>query len=76
MKSKLVSLFVLITLLAGASGTPAIDPAYQQSFDKWKAEQVDDLKKNWLVLAGLFWLKPGDNIFGSDAASAIVFPKG
>ncbi len=76
MKSKLVSLFVLIALIAAASGTPAIDPAYQKSFDQWKAEQVDDLKKNWLVLAGLFWLKPGDNPFGSDAAGAIVFPKG
>jgi uncharacterized protein len=75
-KSKLVSLSVLITLVATAGGTPAIDPAYQQSFDKWKAERVDDLKKNWLVLAGLFWLKPGDNPFGSDAASAVVFPKG
>ncbi len=78
MNSKLVSMFVLIALVASASSnsTPAIDPAYQQSFDKWKAEQVDDLKKNWLVLAGLFWLKPGDNPFGSDAAGAIVFPKG
>lgn len=77
MKPKLISLFVLITLMAASgSPTPAVDPAYQQSFDKWKAEQVDDLKKNWLVLAGLFWLKPGDNTFGSDAASAIVFPKG
>jgi uncharacterized protein (DUF1684 family) len=75
MKSKLVGFYVLIALVAAAS-TPAVDPAYQQSFDKWKAEQVDDLKKNWLVLAGLFWLKPGDNTFGSDAASAIVFPKG
>jgi len=76
MKSKLVSLFVLITLLAAASGNNAIDPAYQQSFDKWKAERVDDLKTNWLVLAGLFWLKPGDNTFGTDPASAVVFPKG
>jgi uncharacterized protein (DUF1684 family) len=78
MKSKLVSLFVLVLLVVAASGNnaPAVDPAYQQSFDKWKAEQVDDLKKNWLVLAGLFWLKPGDNTFGSDAANAVVFPKG
>ncbi|HLW87951.1 MAG TPA: DUF1684 domain-containing protein [Terriglobales bacterium] len=77
MKPRLISLFVLITLLAASgSPTPAVDPAYQQSFDKWKAEQVDDLKKNWLVLAGLFWLKPGDNPFGSDPAGAIIFPKG
>jgi uncharacterized protein (DUF1684 family) len=54
----------------------APDAAYLQSYEKWKAELVDDLKKNWLSLAGLFWLKPGENTFGTDAGNAIVFPKG
>ena len=58
------------------AASPAPDAAYLQSFDKWKAELVDDLKQNWLSLAGLFWLKPGENSFGSDASNAIVFPKG
>ena len=53
----------------------APDAAYQQSFDKWKAELVDDLKQRWLPLAGLFWLKPGENTFGTDAGNAIVLPK-
>src|ERR1700724_175956 len=57
------------------SATPP-DAAYLQSFDKWKGELVDDLKQNWLPLAGLFWLKPGENSFGSDAGNAIIFPKG
>jgi uncharacterized protein len=52
------------------------DAAYQADYDKWKADTIDDLKQNWLVLAGLFWLKPGENSFGSDAKSAVVFPKG
>lgn len=59
-----------------SSSAPAPDAAYLQSYDKWKAAQLDDLKQNWLTLAGLFWLKPGENSFGSDAGSAIVFPKG
>jgi uncharacterized protein (DUF1684 family) len=72
---------VLATALLGAGGpaaTPnsAPDAAYQQSFDKWKAELVDDLKQNWLPLAGLFWLKPGENSFGTDSSNAVVFPKG
>lgn len=61
---------------AAGSAPAAPDPAYLQSFEKWKAEQIDDLKKNWLPLAGLYWLKPGANSFGSDASNAIVFPKG
>src|SRR5438067_12742212 len=52
------------------------DAAYLQSFEKWKSELVDDLKQNWLVLAGLFWLKPGGNTFGSGCGDAIVLPWG
>jgi uncharacterized protein len=54
----------------------APDASYVQDFEKWKAEETDDLKKNWLSLVGLFWLKPGANTFGTDAANSIVFPKG
>ncbi|HTS35172.1 MAG TPA: DUF1684 domain-containing protein [Candidatus Solibacter sp.] len=59
-----------------AADQSAPDAAYQQSFEKWKAELTDDRKQNWLSLAGLFWLKPGENKFGSDAKNDIVFPKG
>jgi uncharacterized protein len=55
---------------------PAPDATYVQSFDKWKGELIDDLKQNWLPLAGLFWLKPGANTFGSASDNAVVFPKG
>lgn len=61
---------------AGAAAVQPPDAAYLQSFEKWKAELVDDLKQNWLVLAGLFWLKPGANTFGSASDNAIVLPSG
>lgn len=54
----------------------APDPGYVQDFEKWKAEETEDLKANWLSLVGLFWLKPGANTFGTDAGNGIVFPKG
>ncbi len=66
--------FAVLTLIAASPKEP--DPAYVQSFEKWKAEQTADLKENWVPLAGLFWLKPGTNAFGSDRSSPIVFPKG
>jgi uncharacterized protein (DUF1684 family) len=68
----------IIALLAASMlhAAPAVDPAYQKSFDKWKTELVEGRRKNWLPLAGLFWLKPGENSFGSDAGNAVVFPKG
>lgn len=66
---------IVILAMAGHALTPP-DGAYLRSFEKWKAELVDDLKRNWLVLAGLFWLKPGANTFGSASDNAIVLPSG
>lgn len=65
-------------VFAGPPGSSpaAPDAAYVQSFEKWKAEQIDDLKQNWLPLAGLYWLKPGVNSFGAAPENAVVFPKG
>jgi hypothetical protein len=75
------SRLIWLALSLAAVALPALsvqppDDAYLQSFDKWKAELVDDLKQNWLVLAGLFWLKPGANTFGSGSDNAIVLPSG
>lgn len=82
MNRKLGVMLVAVCLLCGIVFTadkpssPAVDSAYQQSFEKWKGELVDDLKQEWLPLAGLFWLKAGENSFGTDPKNAIVFPKG
>jgi uncharacterized protein (DUF1684 family) len=66
-----------IALLATFStAVQAPDVAYLQTFEKWKAELIEDLRQNWLVLAGLFWLKPGANTFGSASDNAIVLPSG
>jgi hypothetical protein len=62
-------------VLFAAAPVAAPDAAYVESFEKWKSEQTADLKENWLPLAGLFWLKPGPNTFGSDPSNPIVFPK-
>src|SRR6266404_9390413 len=76
--TRLRKIFVLaIALIATLSAAEQVpDAAYLQSFEKWKAELIDDLKQNWLVLAGLFWLKPGANTFGSASDNAIILPSG
>jgi uncharacterized protein (DUF1684 family) len=63
-------------LVMGEAQPEAPDAAYVQSFEKWKAGETADLKQNWLSLAGLFWLKPGRNSFGSDPGNQVVFPQG
>ena len=72
----LAAVSVVCGIASAADKPAAVDPAYRQSFEKWKGDLVEDLKQEWLPLAGLFWLKPGENSFGTDAKNAIVFPKG
>jgi uncharacterized protein (DUF1684 family) len=79
MLKKSIAIFAAGLVVFAAAGLAAVQPpdaAYLQSFEKWKVELVDDLKQNWLVLAGLFWLKPGANTFGSASDNAIVLPSG
>jgi uncharacterized protein len=61
---------------AAASSTdarPALD-AERVSVQAWREQRVKELTSDsgWLTLAGLFWLKPGDNSFGRAAANALV----
>jgi uncharacterized protein (DUF1684 family) len=71
-----LSVLCAIAPAADKAAPIVADPAYLQSFEKWKAELVEDLKQEWLPLAGLFWLKPGENSFGTDPKNVIVLPKG
>jgi uncharacterized protein len=75
MKSAIITMLLLAATLSARAQSKPVDPAYQQDFDKWKADLVEDLKENWLPLAGLFWLKPGANTFGTDSKSSLVLPE-
>lgn len=70
----------VVILLAAISAPLAaraqVDAVYQRDVEKFRAEEIKDLKSNWLVLAGLFWLKPGANSFGTASTNAIVLPEG
>lgn len=75
-----IRLFLLLSVISfavlAANAITPPDAAYLQSFEKWKGELVDDLKQRWLVLAGLFWLKPGETSFGAAEDNRIVLPSG
>ena len=45
-------------------------------YEQWHQKRIESLKNEngWLNLAGLFWLKEGDNSFGSEAGNTVVFP--
>jgi uncharacterized protein len=60
----------------GAVATPAaIDPQAERALiGEWRAQRVAALTSDsgWLTLAGLFWLKDGDNSFGRAAGNTLV----
>jgi uncharacterized protein len=65
-----------LLLLFQAVAARDAKPDDLQSFNQWKDKLVGERKKEWLPLAGLFWLKQGQNVFGSDPKNPVVFPKG
>jgi hypothetical protein len=61
---------------SASKGAPAL--TYKASVEAWRKEREDDLRAEdgWLTVAGLFWLKEGENRFGTDPGNDIVLPKG
>ncbi|MBA2703973.1 MAG: DUF1684 domain-containing protein [Blastocatellia bacterium] len=58
--------------------TSAFDAAaYNAAMGKWQTDRATNLKKedSWLTLVGLYWLKEGENKFGSNPANAVALPK-
>jgi uncharacterized protein (DUF1684 family) len=49
---------------------------YRQTVLEWRREREEGIRKEngWLALSGLFWLKLGNNRFGSDPANEIQLP--
>lgn len=72
MSKKLVALIALGTL-----GLAAEDN-YPQDVERWRAEHQKKLLADygWLTVAGLDWLKEGDNRVGSDPSSEVPLPPG
>lgn len=53
-------------------------PSYKTEIEQWRHEREARLKADdgWLTVAGLFWLKEGENTVGTDPSNSVVLPKG
>jgi len=49
----------------------------EQQWEQWRENRRKRLKSpdGWFSLCGLFWLKEGENTFGSDSSNDIVLPE-
>jgi uncharacterized protein (DUF1684 family) len=76
-----LTLCVVLALCAAcARPAPKVESgaSYEQELAQWKAKRLASLKSDdgWLTLIDLFWLKEGENKFGSDPSNDIVLPAG
>ena len=53
------------------------ESSYKKEIEKWQSDRIATLTKQdgWLSLIGLYWLKEGENKFGSSEANPIRLPK-
>ena len=76
--NRLFMLFLLLIgiILTGCNIKADEDPEYVESINAWKKIRYEALTNDdgYLVLAGLYWLNPGENSYGSDPSNDIVFP--
>jgi uncharacterized protein len=50
---------------------------YENQILQWRAKRLDDLvrENGWLALAGLFWLRQGRNLIGSNPMCEVILPE-
>jgi uncharacterized protein (DUF1684 family) len=72
----LFPLFPALLLIAACSGgTDKL--SFAEEHRLWQEKRIERLKSEtgWLNIAGLYWLREGENSFGSDSSNFIVFPE-
>ena len=77
----MLALLFMIALAGSCTRKPPksqIDTnTYAKEIDQWHQDRWKELnnESGWLTLIGLFWLKEGENKFGSDPDNDIILPK-
>jgi len=70
---------ILILASACNRSAPLIEDktSYIESVEQWQHDRLEGLKakEGWLNLAGIYWLKEGEQSFGSHPSNDIVFPE-
>jgi uncharacterized protein (DUF1684 family) len=66
-------MLALTLALMSSAATPA-DEAHVKKVEEWRAKHEADYRRDFVPLAGLFFLKPGVNTAGSASSNDIVLP--
>ncbi len=81
LNAELTVIFIYTILLTGCRNNSLEEkgsPSYIASIKEWHKKRIENLEDEdgWLNLVGLYWLKPGENKFGTNLGNDIVFPRG
>jgi len=70
------ALLALLSLLLAACNrtAPPPDTEYVQEVEAWRAGHEESYRRQYVPLAGLFFLDPGENTAGSHAEADVVLP--
>jgi uncharacterized protein (DUF1684 family) len=72
--------FLFVILLSGNNSQDITDenPAFIKAELAWRDTRDQEMRDStsWLTIAGLYWLKEGENTFGTDAENNIRLPEG
>jgi len=80
---RLIIILLVLSLLLpnvghrnGAVLGASFDDPYTQAIEKWRAERLKEVNgaDGWTTLVGLFWLREGENKFGSGRSNEIILP--
>jgi len=69
--------FRIFIFLMFISAMVFADNNYTREVEDWKSNRATRLKGDdgWLTVVGLYWLKDGQNKFGTNPSNDVVFPK-
>ncbi len=80
MRLQIVLMFLMLNLwgVACQKNSSVAVKKYKEQIEQWHRERIKRLTapEGWLSLAGLYWLKEGENTFGFGSGNDIVFPDG
>src|ERR1044072_2220314 len=76
MKENFTKIIVCVIFVWSCAAMVAAQNSYDAEIQKWREKREAELRSadGWLTLVGLFWLKEGTNLIGSDSTSDINLP--
>lgn len=77
----ILMVFIITGVLSSCDRSPVLPLSssdYIDSIVTWQQDRAKELTSpdGWLALAGRYWLKEGEQSFGSDRSNQIIFPRG